>query len=186
MIDLVRLRSRDSSYLEEVVRRYSREVFKAARCFGNDPDEVEDLAQGAWVHVLNHLDSFQDRGQFGAWIYRVALNYCRALARQQSKRLRSTERMKEAGAFRDLHWTPPDPQSRLELEQAISSLHDAISRLPPRQREAIDLRCVGDRALPEVAQTMGVEEVTVRSFISKGIKTLRSSLREQSDGMPRH
>jgi RNA polymerase sigma-70 factor (ECF subfamily) len=178
MIDLERLRRRDSAYLEEVVRRYSREVIKAVRRFGDDPDEVEDLAQEVWVHVLNNLDSYQGRGQFGAWIYRVAFNHCRMGARQQSIRLRGIQRMKEAGAFRDLFWAPPDPQSRLELEEAILSLHNAISRLPPSQRDAIDFRCLGDRPLAEVAQTMGVEKATVRSYVSKGIKTLRSSLRE--------
>jgi RNA polymerase sigma-70 factor (ECF subfamily) len=183
MIDLARLHSRDPLYLEKIVRRYMREVIKAAKRVGRDPDEVDDLVQGAWVHILKNLDSYQGRGLFGAWIYKVAFNHCRDVARQQSKRSRRRERMGQEAALQDLCWTPPNPQSELELEQAIASLHDAISRLPQRQREAIDLRCLGDHPLREVAQTMEVLESTVRSYVSRGIKNLSSYLTEQSDGL---
>ena len=185
MIDLARLGSRDAPYLETIVRRYSREVIKAAKRVGKDPDEVDDLVQGAWVHILNNLDSYEGRGLFGAWIYKVAFNYCRDIARRRSKRSRRRERMKGDGAFQELFWTPPDPQSELELEQTIASLRAAISRLPQRQKEVIDLRFLQDRPLPEVAQAMGVPKGTIRSYVSRGIKNLRSYLTEQSDGLSR-
>ncbi|GAB3440622.1 SigE family RNA polymerase sigma factor [Phycicoccus ginsengisoli] len=61
------------------------------------------------------------------------------------------------------------------VEQRLD-LHDALSRLPERQRMAVVLRHLEDLSVAEVARLMGCSEGTVKSTTSDGLRALRSSL----------
>lgn len=62
---------------------------------------------------------------------------------------------------------------------------DAVWRvcaaLPPQQRAAVVLRFYEDLDYPEIAQVLGVAEVTVRSHVHRGLAALRSELSEQEE-----
>ena len=56
----------------------------------------------------------------------------------------------------------------------------AIQRLPQRRREAVILRYYLDLGDTEIAQTMGISEVSVRSTISRALRTLGHLLEEDA------
>ncbi|MAS53509.1 MAG: E family RNA polymerase sigma-70 factor [Pimelobacter sp.] len=62
---------------------------------------------------------------------------------------------------------------------------DAVWRvctaLPPQQRAAVVLRFYEDLDYPEIAQVLGVAEVTVRSHVHRGLAALRIELSEQEE-----
>ena len=55
----------------------------------------------------------------------------------------------------------------------------AVSRLPPRQREAIVLRYYAGLPEQEVAAAMGVSRGTVKSTTARGLAALGRILREE-------
>lgn len=62
---------------------------------------------------------------------------------------------------------------------------DAVWRvctaLPPQQRAAVVLRFYEDLDYPEIAQVLGVAEVTVRSHVHRGLAALRAELSEHEE-----
>ena len=54
-----------------------------------------------------------------------------------------------------------------------------LQRLPARQREALVLRFYLELAEPEIAQTMGISQGTVKSTTSRALATLGRILREE-------
>lgn len=48
---------------------------RARRILGNDAD-AEEAVQEVFVRAMNHLDSWQGRGQVTTWLYRITTNYC--------------------------------------------------------------------------------------------------------------
>ena len=61
----------------------------------------------------------------------------------------------------------------LELD---STMHDALLRLPERQRAAMVLRFYEDLSDVQTAEVLRCSPGTVRSLVSRGMKTLRSEL----------
>lgn len=60
----------------------------------------------------------------------------------------------------------PDPESALAIDERKRLLMEGLQTLPERERAAVVLRDVEALPTREVAQILGVEEVTVRSQIS--------------------
>jgi len=54
-----------------------------------------------------------------------------------------------------------------------------LQRLPARQREALVLRFYLELAEPEIAQTMGISQGTVKSTTSRALAALGRILREE-------
>jgi RNA polymerase sigma-70 factor (ECF subfamily) len=84
------------------------------------------------------------------WAYRVALNHARRVAQRRSFEHRLLfRRPREA----------PVPAPAGEVWQVVSTL-------PPRQREVVVLRHIGDLRESEIAQVLGISRSTVSSTLS--------------------
>ncbi|MGK7396487.1 MAG: RNA polymerase sigma factor [Candidatus Cyclobacteriaceae bacterium M3_2C_046] len=66
---------------------------------------------------------------------------------------------------------------QLENEQ-MQHLQQELTKLPPRQKEAIYLKYFQELPYDEITQIMSLKYQTVRDLIYKGIKTLRSNTRQ--------
>ncbi|MDX1510944.1 MAG: sigma-70 family RNA polymerase sigma factor, partial [Nitriliruptorales bacterium] len=65
-------------------------------------------------------------------------------------------------------------------------LRDALSTLPPRQREVVIRRYYLDQSTREVADAMAISEGTVASACHRGLATLRGCLDFVIDGQEVH
>lgn len=75
----------------------------------------------------------------------------------------------------------PSGQSRVDDR---AELHDLLARLPKQQRAAIVLRYYLDAADDEIAQELGCSAGAVRTYISRGLATLRIAADEGATVLP--
>lgn len=81
-------------------------------------------------------------------------------------------------AYRRTRRAPVPPEPLPERAPAeLVELHDALARLPFRQRAAIVLRYFVDIPDPEIARALDCRPSTVRSHIRRGLATLEEALR---------
>jgi RNA polymerase sigma-70 factor (ECF subfamily) len=64
------------------------------------------------------------------------------------------------------------PERRLDAHQTLHRLATAFDRLPPRCREVMWLRRVGELPQKEVAARLGISEKTVEKQVAKGVRLL--------------
>ncbi|MCW2843018.1 MAG: polymerase, sigma-24 subunit, subfamily [Nocardioides sp.] len=74
-----------------------------------------------------------------------------------------------------------DPWAVVGPEGADGDLWQACARLPRRQRAVVVLRYYEGLSYAEVAELLGVAEVTARSQTHRALKTLRTFLEESTD-----
>ena len=60
-------------------------------------------------------------------------------------------------------------------------MREAITTLPPRQREAVVLRYLADLPLADVAEAMGCALGTVKATLHQALGSLRVELEEDDD-----
>jgi RNA polymerase sigma-70 factor (ECF subfamily) len=140
---------------DELVAAHRQMVLRTAyRLLGN-PEDAEDAAQEVFIRLFRH------RGDIGyepkAWLYRVTVNVCNDYYRRG--RFSDTARMPETAAG------APDPEQQLASKERKQLVLAGLQRLAPRERACIVLRDIEGLSTAEVADILGVAEVTVRGQI---------------------
>jgi RNA polymerase sigma-70 factor (ECF subfamily) len=167
----------------ELIRRYERPVFSLIYRMVRDSTAAEDLAQDAFIKVLNHLDKYRPEFKFSSWLFKIANNVAiDHLRRRQLDTISmdgsphaSTASEIEASSFElaDQAESPLDELASRELGAAIER---AIAGLRPEYRNCIMLRHVEGRSYEEIAATLDLPLGTVKTYIHRARHQLRDAL----------
>jgi RNA polymerase sigma-70 factor (ECF subfamily) len=77
------------------------------------------------------------------------------------------------------HSQPAQPDCSLEQSQLLATIEEALTELPPRQREAFLLRYWEDLDTAETAEAMGCSEGSVKTHCSRATHALAAKLKEK-------
>lgn len=118
-------------------------------------EDAQDAAQEVFLRLHRHLDTIESEPK--AWLYRVTVNVCNDFFR---RRVVTAE-------LDTAHADPsPGPDHALSMDERKRLLMEGLQTLPERERAAVVLREIEGLSTREVAEILGIEEVTVRSQIS--------------------
>lgn len=175
-----RIRSGDRVALGEVYDRHASVAMAVALRVVADREQAEDLVHDAFVAIWQKIDRFDPaRGSLRSWIVTIVRN--RAI-----DRLRGTRPSIEIGEAdeRSLLRSGPNPTWDDVLAQlGAEQLRTALDRLPPEQRQAIELAYFGGRTYREIATMTGVPLGTANGRLRLALARLRELLR-RSDAAP--
>jgi RNA polymerase sigma-70 factor (sigma-E family) len=157
--------SLERSPLGDLYVRHAPEGIRLAFVLTGDRALAEDLVQEAFARLVGRLRHLRDPGAFGAYLRRTIVN----LATSHFRR-RRVER-----AYLERSATAPEAETSAN-EELDATMHDALLRLPERQRAAIVLRFYEDLSDGQTAEILRCSPGTVRSLVSRGMTTLRSEL----------
>ena len=68
----------------QTVAEHKSTIYTVCYMFSQDADEVNDLFQEVLVNLWKGFDKFEHRSDIRTWIYRVALNTCISLDREET------------------------------------------------------------------------------------------------------
>lgn len=180
---LRRLRAGDERTFEQIVRAWHPMLVRLARRFVPTDAIAEEVAQEAWVGLLDGLDSFQERSSLRTWLTRILIN--RAISRgTRERRSVPDETLQDTiGPFTPAGaWAAPPPappEEQLERLQTRAALLAALDELPDRQRAAVLLRDVAGLSGQEVAEALDLSPGNARVLLHRGRGRLRAALEPQ-------
>jgi RNA polymerase sigma-70 factor, ECF subfamily len=147
---------------ERLVEIHHRRIFALALRITGDPEDAKDAAQETFIRLHGSLRQIESGRSLGPWLYTVAVNACRDIARKrQRSRLIPMDEFVSAGAH-DPAMGPESLYSDRELERQLQT---ALRKLPEKERAALLLREMEGLSTAEVAEVLGSSEATVRSQI---------------------
>lgn len=124
------------------------------------PSGRDDVLQEALLRAWRHRSAFDPaKGSAGGWLYTITANVARSHARGW-RRLPAIATWEGGGL---------DPDEMIDLDAAIS-------RLPRRQRLAVDCFYAVGLSVAETAQVMSCSEGTVKSTLADARSALRAAL----------
>ena len=182
--DVVRLaqQGRELAF-RELVRRYERPVFSLVFRMVRDRETAEDLAQDAFVKVLNHIDKYSPEFKFSSWLFKIANNVAIDHLRRRKLDTISMDGSPHATTASDVEASSielaSDQESALdemEAKELGSAIEKAIARLRPEYRACIMLRHVEGRSYEEIAATLDLPLGTVKTYIHRARHELRKAL----------
>jgi RNA polymerase sigma-70 factor (ECF subfamily) len=152
-----------------------------------DPD---DIVQQTLARALERREQFRgcEDAQRAAWLRTLLANLLRDAFRKfarpgaverslQSALDQSSARLEEFLAA-DL----TSPSERIDRQERLVRLADALAKLPEDQRNAVELKHLQGLSLVEAAGRMGRSVPAVAGLLQRGLKALRNDLGNSWDG----
>ena len=160
--------SGDLDAFGELVRRHQRSAWNVAWRMLQDPNEAEDVAQDAFLKILNAAPRYRPTASFRTYLYRVVSRLC--LDRLRKKHPIYTDRLPPSVSG------DPGPPEQIGRQEAAADVRRAVDALPPRQRMALVLRHFEELSYKGIAEAMDTSVKSVERLLSRGRNELAEAL----------
>jgi RNA polymerase sigma-70 factor (ECF subfamily) len=175
LADLARLVRGEPDALEGLYGRYGTMAYSIAMRITGDAGTAEDVVQEAFLGAWRNAGRFApDRGTVRTWL--LAIVHHRAI--DTLRRRRATVELPEEadGGPPPLALTLPDIWEDVAAALDRDTIQAALSAIPVRQREALDLAYFGGLTQVEIAERLQLPLGTVKSRMRLGLLALRAEL----------
>jgi len=175
--DLIdRIRKGEKPLFEAVMRRYNQRLFRLARSLLRDDSEAEDVLQDAYVRAYSHLDQLEDASRLGSWLSHIVVHECRARLRKRSRHMQLVDQAGKGAPVRIVPGPTANPEEQAVSHQLGSVLTGAIDSLSIGYRAVFVLRDVEGLSTAEVANSLGITEMAVKTRLHRARASLRDEL----------
>ncbi len=192
---LAALRSGDEATFTRLVEKHHASMIRLARLYVGSAAAAEEVAQDAWLAVLQGLSRFEGRCTLKSWIFAIVANCARSRG-ERDKRVvplsSLTQDEDEGGAsvsperFLDDghprwpgHWSqPPEAwaDDQLVSRETLQAIAGAMETLPRMQRAVMTMRDVEGLGSEETCQVLGISEANQRVLLHRARSKVRSAL----------
>jgi RNA polymerase sigma-70 factor (ECF subfamily) len=155
----------------QLVLKYQDRLFNTVFHLVGHAEDARDIVQEALVQAFLKLESFEHRGEFYTWLYRIAFNV--AVTHRRRRTMAPMDQAREANL------TDPSadgPVERLERKQLCGQVRQALAQLPADHRAVLVLREIDGCDYATIAEILALPVGTVRSRLHRGRLQLREAL----------
>jgi RNA polymerase sigma-70 factor (ECF subfamily) len=175
-------RDGDAEAFRLLVERHSRALFRLAYRMTGNTQDAEDVVQEAFLKAYRRLDGFDERSQFGSWLYRIAANCAFDVLRARQRRDGRLFSLNES-EWPELPAPEPGPD-RLALGDDVRRRVDAaLGRMSPRERAAFVLRHFEGRSVREIGHALDLDAEAVKQSVCRAVRKARRVLAPLAGGV---
>lgn len=159
--------------LDLLLRRYARLVHRVAANILRDPTEAEDITQEVFFEISRKAHLYDpQRGTVKVWLLQYA--YHRTLRRKADLQRRAAYRGEPIELVDVRADRTHVAQPLLSCQERRWLLRAGLDRLPERQRTTLELVCLEELTLRDVAARLSVSLGCARHYYYRGLARLRS------------
>jgi RNA polymerase sigma factor (sigma-70 family) len=164
----------DKDAFSRIYHQYISALLKYGYKIHNNRSFVEDCIQDLFIELWKTRTNLSDTTSVKFYLFQaVRYKIIRKVNEESRVDLLSIEECDRLSL-----WHVENDLAEFEIQsEQMSHLKDSINALPPRQREAINLRFYNNFSNEEVAKIMGVNYKSACRFIYMAIKKLKINLK---------
>jgi len=172
---LGRFRAGDPAAFDELVTLYAGRLVRFFFRLGASQAVAEELAQDVFVKLYRGAASYEPRGRFDPFLFRVARNAWldHLRSRESEARARSFDAGEAAEGAPDIG---PDPSERARDREEAEGVRKAVSALPEGERLVVELGVFQGLRYVEIASILKIPVGTVKSRVFSAVRRLRGQL----------
>jgi RNA polymerase sigma-70 factor (ECF subfamily) len=157
---LKKLQAGDEAAFAWLVEQNKNKVLNTCYRFLFNREDAGDISQEVFIEVFRSIGSFRQEADLATWIHRIAVNKSLDFIRKKNRKKRISEiknffnldhvaaETKTLGEF--------DPARKMEQEERLRIMQEAINRLPEKQGIAFTLSKCDGFGNHEIAAVMGL------------------------------
>ena len=162
------VRDGDLEAFEQLVLRHQAEAWRVAYRYAGDAAEAEDLAQNAFLKLLDAAPRYKVTAKFRTYFFRILTRLC--IDRGRKKRPILIE------VLPDLADDSPSPSQQASQAECEVMIQTALKALPADYRMAVVLRYFEGLSGAEMAVAMGRSVKAVERLLARAKAILKPHL----------
>lgn len=171
---LSRLRQRDATAFDVLVRRHSPRMLAAARRILPCEQDAADAVQEAFISAFESLADFEGSSSLGTWLHRIVVNASLMKLRAIARRKRA-----EADACSDsvlLRTRDTGASDAVADNEMRANVRAAISRLTESYRQVLQLRDIDEMDTDQAARALRTTAGNIKTRLHRARQALREIL----------
>lgn len=176
---LQRIAERDTASFQAFYRKYSGLLFTSISNVLNDHHDAEDVMQEVLVQIWNKAHLYEPRkGKPLTWLTTMARNRAIDRIRSKQRRARLNDDFELESKPFQIEFEPSGHEA-LQDKERDEVLRQAVSKLTPDQREAIEMTYFKGLTQAEVAERLHEPLGTVKARIRRGVNRLETLVKSR-------
>src|SRR5260370_29519218 len=176
-------KSGDGQAFEILVERYQQRILATSRRFTRNREDAEDIVQQSFQKAFVYLHKFEGKSSFSTWLTRIAINEALMLLRRgrvlREVSIDNLSGNEEVPLGLNMPDSRADPESAFLQSERNRILSEAMNKLTPGIRTAIELRDLAELSTKEAARVMGLSVEAVKCRVHQGRKKLHRGLKRE-------
>ena len=149
----------------------SGKMFAVCLRYMGDRESAEDILQDGFVSLFAKLDTFSGDGSFEGWVRKIFVNTALMSLRKKDV-LKGSEDV-------DAAWDVSSDAPSAIQDIGYQDLMDMVASLPTGFRTVFNMYAVEGYSHKEIAETLGISEVTSRSQLLRARALLQSKIKDR-------
>lgn len=150
---------------EQVVNRYSPQLYRQIRRMVYGHDDANDILQNTFIKAWTNLDQFRGESRIATWLYRIAMNETLNFL-QKSKETRSLDEMSSSVALRLA------ADEYFDGDETALQLQEAIAQLPEKQRVVFNLKYFEEMKYEEMSRMLDTSVGALKASYHHAVKKI--------------
>ena len=174
-----RVQRGDKNAFNLLVKKYQHKVVNLVARYVNNPGDVPDVVQEAFIKAYRALPTFRGESAFYTWLYRIAVNTAKNYLTSQGRRPPSSDVEADEAEYYgggEALQEVATPENLALTDEIKRTVFAAIEALPEDLRTAITLREMEGLSYEEIAEIMDCPVGTVRSRIFRAREAIDKKL----------
>ena len=182
---VARVKQGDRAAFDLLVLKYQNKILSLISRYVQDSDEVQDVAQDAFIKAYRAMPGFRGDSAFYTWLYRIAINTAKNHLVSRSRRPPGSDVDLEDATYLEAGESLRDsetPENRLFGDELREVVRGALEALPDELRTAVTLREFDGLSYEEIAAAMECPVGTVRSRIFRAREAIDRNVKQHMEG----
>jgi RNA polymerase sigma factor (sigma-70 family) len=158
----------DPTAFGELYHHYVQPVYRYLYSRVGTTHEAEDLTSQTFMAALEYLPRYRERGQFAAWLFRIARSKMMDHFRRNRVEVDLEAAERSAGG--------EDALLHVIQNEEISRLKFLLKKLDFEELDLIRLRYVAELTFAEIADLLGKREEAVKQSVYRLLARLKGQL----------
>jgi RNA polymerase sigma-70 factor (ECF subfamily) len=179
-------RTKDGSHaaFAELIRRNHAAVRAVLGRYLRDDNEVDELAQRAFISAYRSIDQFRGDASFGSWLVAIARRQAAMYVRDETRRRRHEA---TAGELALLAWTNESFDEKDDVEGKLVTLAECLQRLPASSHDVVSRYYFERQSIEAIAAGQGRSRGAIRMLLMRIRKALAKCISQrlsEAEGKP--
>jgi RNA polymerase sigma factor (sigma-70 family) len=158
-------------------QRHAEKMLRITYRITRNRQDAEDAVQECFLNAFLHLKNFDGRSRFSTWLTRISTNVAlMKLRKNHASRevpIGVSVETSELCSEHQVSDFSPNPEELCTKSEREATLRDAIAKLRPSIRQALEIHKLQERSLEETATVLGVSVVAVKARVFHARAALR-------------
>lgn len=171
---ILRLKEGKRDAFNHIFSHYNQRLYYFSLGYLKSEKEAEEIVQETFLKLWERRDHLNADLSFQAYLFKIAFNFIqKRLIKQVHEEALKHDLADELVNFDD------QTANMLNYHFLLQHINTLIDRLPPRQKQILELRKLDGYSIAEIAEMLGLAVKTVEAHLTAALRFLKDKLQSE-------